>query len=453
MASIAESTNEQGGTARADDASHAALRLWLYAVAGLILAMVLVGGATRLTNSGLSITEWKPLLGTIPPLSAADWQDAFAKYQQIPEYQIINKGMSLADFKAIYWWEWAHRFLGRFIGAAFFVPFLIFWVRGAIPKGLMPKLAVIFLLGGAQGALGWYMVKSGLVDRTDVSQYRLAAHLGLAVLIYGATLWVAFGLSLRTPAAEPLPGRLKAMAALFVGLVFLQIILGGFVAGTDAGLSHNTWPLMDGAIIPGGLGAMQPWYLNPFENVLTVQFDHRMLAYAIVLLAALNFAGLTATPSLANPTTPTCFNSTVAAARPAVRRAVVVDRDHRQVPKPYASCVLHGFPVASLVELALGLRLAVDELLAQARKGARLLKVVQILALDVLDQRKEELVAIRDASALRRRSSARKPRCSASLRPHSGMSTSRRFLRPRSRPASVVRRANAVSVPSSARLA
>lgn len=280
--------NRMNGQSTADDAHHAVLRLWLTIVAGLILAMVLVGGATRLTDSGLSITEWKPLLGAIPPLSEADWREAFAKYQQIPEYQLINKGMSLAAFKAIYWWEWAHRFLGRFIGVAFFVPFLIFWLRGAIPKGLMPKLAAIFLLGGAQGALGWYMVKSGLAERTDVSQYRLAAHLGLAVLIYGAVLWVAFGLGRRAFAGERVSGVLKALAGALAALVFLQIIVGGFVAGTDAGLSHNSWPLMDGAIIPGGLGAMQPWYLNLFENVLTIQFNHRMLGYAIALLAAAN---------------------------------------------------------------------------------------------------------------------------------------------------------------------
>lgn len=289
MATIAGRFSHRAAAANAGGTSRALLRLWLYAVAGLILAMVLVGGATRLTDSGLSITEWKPLLGAIPPLSEADWQDAFAKYQQIPEYQLINKGMSLDAFKAIYWWEWTHRFLGRFIGVAFFVPFLIFWLQGAIPRGLMPKLAGIFLLGGAQGALGWYMVKSGLAERTDVSQYRLAAHLGLAVAIYGATLWVAFGLGVReTAVRERVPASLKAIAALFALLVFVQIILGGFVAGTDAGLSHNTWPLMDGAIIPDGLGAMQPWYLNLFENVLTVQFNHRMVAYAIALLAAVN---------------------------------------------------------------------------------------------------------------------------------------------------------------------
>ena len=288
MSSIADSTVHLRSGTEPREASIAAIRIWLYCVAGLIFAMVLVGGATRLTNSGLSITEWQPIMGALPPMSAADWHDAFEKYKQIPEYQLFNKGMSLEAFKRIYWWEWSHRLLGRFIGVAFFVPLLIFWIRGAIPRRLAPKLFAIFLLGGAQGALGWYMVESGLAVRTDVSQYRLAAHLSLAVLIYGAILWVAYGARERAgPArAGDVPGVLKATAGGLVCLLFLQIILGGFVAGTDAGLSHNTWPLMDGAIIPDGLGVMQPWYLNLFENVLTVQFDHRMVAYTIALLAA-----------------------------------------------------------------------------------------------------------------------------------------------------------------------
>jgi cytochrome c oxidase assembly protein subunit 15 len=263
-----------------------ALQVWLYSVTALILAMVVVGGATRLTDSGLSITEWQPILGAIPPLSTSDWQEAFDKYRQIPEYQQINKGMSLEDFKAIYWWEWTHRFLGRFIGIVFFVPLAIFWVRGAIPPAVKPKLVAIFLLGGAQGALGWFMVQSGLSERTDVSQYRLTAHLGLAFLIYGAVLWVAFGLSERVARVTGvISGALKLLAAAFAALIYLQVLAGGFVAGTDAGLSHNTWPLMDGTLIPSGLGVMQPWYLNLFENVLTVQFNHRMIAYAIALLA------------------------------------------------------------------------------------------------------------------------------------------------------------------------
>jgi cytochrome c oxidase assembly protein subunit 15 len=266
---------------------HLALRIWLYGVAALIFAMVLVGGATRLTDSGLSITEWKPLLGAIPPLSEADWQDAFRKYKEIPEYKLINRGMSLADFKAIYWWEWAHRFLGRFIGVAFFVPFAVFWFIGAIPKGWTGRLLGLFALGGLQGALGWYMVMSGLSERTDVSQYRLTAHLALAVLIFGAVLWTAFGLARNGEhaggeARTSLPAK---GAALLVAAVFLQIMLGGLVAGTDAGLSHNTWPLMDGAIVPDGLTLLQPWWRNIFENVLTIQFNHRMAGYLIALLA------------------------------------------------------------------------------------------------------------------------------------------------------------------------
>lgn len=286
MSSMTHSTASAGKAINGTTA-HTALRIWLFAVAGLVFAMVIVGGATRLTDSGLSITEWQPLLGAIPPLSEAHWLEAFEKYKQIPEYKLINEGMSLSEFKAIYWWEWAHRFLGRFIGVAFFVPFLFFWLRGAIPAGLMPRLIALFLLGGAQGGLGWYMVQSGLVDRVDVSQYRLAAHLGLAVLIFGAMLWVAFGLGARLRASRA-GGGLVAVAGVFAALIYLQVLLGGFVAGTDAGLSHNTWPLMDGQIIPNGLLVMKPWYSNPFENVLTVQFNHRMLGYLIAVLAAFN---------------------------------------------------------------------------------------------------------------------------------------------------------------------
>jgi len=250
--------------------------------------MVLVGGATRLTDSGLSITEWKPLLGIIPPLSDADWQDAFTKYQQIPEYHMVNKGMSLEAFKFIYWWEWSHRFLGRAIGFAFLIPFLIFWAKGMIPRAFMPRLIVMFVLGGLQGVLGWYMVKSGLVDRVDVSQYRLAAHLCAALLIFSYIFWVALDLRPAGPARVQGDGVLAASSAGLVGLLFLQIALGAFVAGLDAGQGYNTWPLMDGALIPSGLGAMSPWYLNLFENALTVQFNHRMLAYLVALWAVIH---------------------------------------------------------------------------------------------------------------------------------------------------------------------
>jgi cytochrome c oxidase assembly protein subunit 15 len=262
------------------------VRLWLFAVAALVFAIVVVGGATRLTDSGLSITEWKPILGAIPPLSEADWRIAFEKYKQIPEYQIVNKGMSLEAFKFIYWWEWAHRFLGRLIGVAFALPFAWFWIKGRLREGLAPKLAGILALGGLQGAIGWYMVSSGLVDRVDVSQYRLALHLAVAFVILGLLIWVALDLGADPGDDTRVMGGDRRVAALLTALVLLQVVLGAFVAGLKAGLAHNTWPLMDGRLVPPGLGAMSPWYLNLFENTLTVQFNHRLLAYVLVAVSA-----------------------------------------------------------------------------------------------------------------------------------------------------------------------
>jgi heme a synthase len=275
-------------TARSSEdvkASHIrALRLWLGFVALLVVAMILVGGATRLTDSGLSITEWQPIMGAVPPLSEADWQKVFAAYQKIPEYRELKRGMTLDAFKTIYWWEWSHRFLGRLIGVAFFVPFIAFWLAGTIPRGLLPRLLGLFALGGLQGVVGWYMVRSGLVDRTDVSQYRLAAHLGIAVLILGYTLWLLFGLGAEAGRREGTGSRSAVwVAAAVLALIYLQMLAGALVAGLDAGLGFNTWPLIAGALVPDGLGALTPWYLNPFENPLTVQFDHRMLAYSVVL--------------------------------------------------------------------------------------------------------------------------------------------------------------------------
>lgn len=258
-----------------------ALLIWLGVIAALIVAMILVGGATRLTDSGLSITEWQPIIGAIPPLSDAHWQEAFDAYKKIPEYTEINRGMSLDAFKSIYWWEWTHRFLGRFIGLVFLLPFIGFWIAGYIPRALMPRLLGLFVLGGLQGALGWYMVKSGLVERTDVSQYRLAAHFGLAMLILGYTLWLLFGLG--SAARKPRSVAASWVAGVVLLLVFLQLLAGALVAGIDGGLGFNTWPLIAGAFIPTGLGAVAPWYLNLFENPLTVQFDHRMLGYAVVV--------------------------------------------------------------------------------------------------------------------------------------------------------------------------
>ncbi|MGH6805081.1 MAG: COX15/CtaA family protein [Methyloceanibacter sp.] len=262
-----------------------AVGIWLLVIAALIAAMVVVGGLTRLTGSGLSITEWHPVTGMLPPLNDADWQAEFAKYQGTPQYELLNKGMGLASFKTIYWWEWAHRFLGRLIGVAFFVPFIVFWGLGYIPRLLLPRLVGLFLLGGLQGAVGWYMVKSGLVARTDVSQYRLAAHFGVALVILGYTLWLLFGLGgERHAAIAAARGRSAVwVAGLVLALIFVQMLAGALVAGLDAGMGFNTWPLINGAFVPSGLGEAQPFYLNLFENPLTVQFDHRMLGYAVVV--------------------------------------------------------------------------------------------------------------------------------------------------------------------------
>jgi cytochrome c oxidase assembly protein subunit 15 len=260
------------------------IRAWLWFAAFLVFAMVIVGGATRLTDSGLSITEWQPLLGAIPPLTEADWLRAFEKYKQIPEYSLVNQGMSLADFKFIYWWEWAHRFLGRFIGLVMIVPFIALWLMRRIEQRLVPGLIGLIIFGGLQGALGWYMVKSGLVERVDVSQYRLAAHLTLATAIFGAIVWTALGIS--DARRRPQTGRDWAALGLVI-LVLMQVALGGFVAGLDAGMGYNTWPLMDGQLVPKGLFVMEPFWRNVFENAMTVQFDHRLVAYAVAIYAAL----------------------------------------------------------------------------------------------------------------------------------------------------------------------
>jgi cytochrome c oxidase assembly protein subunit 15 len=262
--------------------------LWLIACAIVIFGMILLGGVTRLTGSGLSMVEWRPLMGIIPPLNEAQWLEVFEKYRQFPEYQQINRGMSLDGFKAIFMFEYLHRVLGRLIGLLFFVPLVFFALRGMLRPGLLPALLGLFILGGCQGLLGWYMVQSGLVDRPSVSQYRLAAHLGLAVAIYGLMLWVIFRL-LRRPAADAAsraPASPRAVpAAFFVGLVYLMILSGALVAGTDAGFSYNTWPLMGPTFIPEGLYRTDPAWLAAFEDVITIQFNHRMFAYALALLA------------------------------------------------------------------------------------------------------------------------------------------------------------------------
>jgi cytochrome c oxidase assembly protein subunit 15 len=270
------------------------IRAWLYAVAALMVLTVAVGGATRMTESGLSIVEWKPVTGVVPPLSAQAWQAEFGKYQQIPQYRELNRGMSLDQFKTIYWWEWTHRLLARLVGAAFLLPFLFFLWRGWIEPRLRTRLWTLFGAGAFLGAVGWWMVSSGLVGRVSVSQYRLAFHLTLACTIYAAILWTARGLVARPD--EAVPGRLRVTAAGLVVVVLLQIYLGALVAGLDAGLTYNTWPLIDGTFIPpaDSLWFNTPAWRNLFENTLTVQFNHRMVAYGLWLIAILHAADVIA---------------------------------------------------------------------------------------------------------------------------------------------------------------
>lgn len=261
-----------------------AIALWLFACAAMVFVMVALGGVTRLTESGLSITSWQLVSGVLPPLSEAEWQSAFAAYKAIPQYQAIHAGMSLADFKTIYFWEWLHRLWGRLIGLVFLLPFLYFLSRRQIPRALAPKLAGLFALGALQGALGWWMVASGLEDRIEVSQYRLAAHLSAAIIIYLAILWVA--LDLIRPREKSIAPCLKHGAGLVLLLAFLTLAAGAFVAGLRAGLIDNTFPLMDGHWIPPAWDNLSPWWRNPFENPEAAQFDHRLLA-ALTWLASL----------------------------------------------------------------------------------------------------------------------------------------------------------------------
>jgi cytochrome c oxidase assembly protein subunit 15 len=262
--------------------SQQAIVVWLLIVAALVFAMVVVGGVTRLTRSGLSIVEWKPIMGAIPPLTEQSWMAEFAKYQLTPEYEHVNSGMSLEGFKEIFYVEWAHRLLGRVIGLVVFIPLIYFVVRKRISSELLPKVITILILGGLQGALGWFMVKSGLVDIPRVSPYRLTAHLALAIGIYAYILWVVFDLreSRRNNAVSD---ALSRMSWTVTALLGLMILAGGFVAGTKAGFVFNTFPLMSGQFAPPGMYALQPWWSNLFENVATVQFNHRLLAYVLAI--------------------------------------------------------------------------------------------------------------------------------------------------------------------------
>jgi heme a synthase len=337
---VSFSTMARPGAAAAanEKTRHGAVAAWLFACCALIFAMVVVGGITRLTLSGLSITDWNPVMGIIPPLTETQWAAEFGRYQQVPEYRLIHYGMSLAEFKGIYFWEYAHRLLGRLIGVAYAAPLVWFWMRGHLPRRLVPALLGILALGFGQGLLGWYMVESGLVHRVEVSQYRLVAHLVLALVIYSLILWTALSLirsptpresqvgsaiarslgpphpflSPRPAGGEEKNGRRYVYPGSAVGsrsvsrlwrraaeavivLIGLTIAAGGFVAGTRAGLTYNTFPLMDGRVVPAGYAQLDPFIRNWFENIPAIQFDHRLLAMttaaAVLLLWA---AGLRA---------------------------------------------------------------------------------------------------------------------------------------------------------------
>jgi cytochrome c oxidase assembly protein subunit 15 len=264
------------------------IRGWLVAVAALIAVMVLVGGATRLTESGLSIVEWKPVTGILPPFDQQQWLQAFEAYKTIPQYSQLNAGMSLDEFKTIFWWEWSHRLLGRVIGVAYLLPFLWFLWRGALGAQLRRRLWLIFALGALQGAVGWWMVASGLSQRVEVSQYRLATHLLLALLIFAAIVWTLRRIGEVSPSVSS--PRLKVTGVVLLAVTFVQLYLGALVAGLRAGKIYNTWPDIDGALIPSAAGLFfdTPWWRNFFENTLMVQFEHRMIAYALFVIAVLH---------------------------------------------------------------------------------------------------------------------------------------------------------------------
>lgn len=258
--------------------------LWLFISAFMILVMVALGGATRLTGSGLSIMEWAPLAGTLPPWSHAEWERLFKLYQEIPQYELLNQGFGLAGFQNIFWLEWSHRLWGRLIGLVFFVPLVVFALRGAIPRRLIPRLVLLFVLGGMQGAVGWFMVASGFFpDSTAVAPVRLVVHLSLALILYAVILWTALSVRAPRPAGSPVWPRRLASATLV--LVSLTIVAGGFTAGLHAGLAYNTFPLMDGQLIPSGYAMLQPFPRNLIQNIAAVQFNHRLLATLTVVVA------------------------------------------------------------------------------------------------------------------------------------------------------------------------
>lgn len=272
---------------------------WLFAVAGMILVMVVLGGVTRLTGSGLSIMEWAPVAGILPPLNHADWEKLFRLYQEIPQYDLLHKGMGLAGFRHIFWLEWTHRLWGRLIGLAFFGPLVWFWATGRIERRLLPWLVLLFLLGGLQGAVGWFMVSSGFFpDSTSVEPYRLVVHLSLALFLYAAIVWTGLTVLRPTPVHRPRTLWLRCLAVVCCCVLALTIVAGSFVAGTHAGFEYNTFPLMDGHLVPSNYARLTPFFRNLTENIAAVQFDHRVLATltALTALCTVTVGFLTPTP-------------------------------------------------------------------------------------------------------------------------------------------------------------
>lgn len=257
------------------------ITMWLLLIAAMVFFMVFVGGVTRLTNSGLSMVEWKPVTGIIPPLSEAHWEEEFLKYQNFPEFKLINHQMTLDEFKEIYFWEYFHRVIGRLIGMAFFFPYLYFLLKKKIPKGFNKKLIFTFVLGGLQGAMGWYMVKSGLVDKPDVSHYRLAAHLLLAFLIIGYISKLI--LELNEGVHKGTRNKMYYASIGLILLLTLQITYGAFVAGLNAGIGYNTFPLMNGHFVPETFWDLSPYWHNFIENKASIQFVHRVIAWFVLL--------------------------------------------------------------------------------------------------------------------------------------------------------------------------
>ena len=273
MSETSMSETRDGGTS---------IGVWLLVCCAMVFIMVVIGGFTRLTESGLSMVDWRPIMGTLPPLSDAAWQEVFERYKASPEFRKVNFWMTLADFKGIFWFEYIHRVWGRAIGLVFVLPFAYFLIRRRIDRRLGVRLAIGLVLGALQGVLGWVMVRSGLVERPDVSQYRLAAHLGLAIVIYGYLLWIALELLVKTR-RDMGAARLRVHAGVVAAWTFVTAITGAFVAGLDAGRAYNTFPLMDGQIVPEAMFELDPWFINFFENAAAVQFTHRVVAILLVI--------------------------------------------------------------------------------------------------------------------------------------------------------------------------